>query len=291
MRLLLLVSAACFLGACKDDSPETSALGSWLVAEADLGAPRASGTGLTLGDGSGLWSPLAQVVPWLEYEDPASDVPFTAWDLVTSTRVADMGSCPDVQAVGRTTTWETWDCRSSQGYEWSGQVSQEEWDDDATGWRYARWDFDLDVVADVDEPRFDALSLAGSVLYVIGDGETLHHAVQINATTHLVGYWARQNATDPREALWDDWVSTARYEQDGAGRFQFEGKADLGGQGGLRFSSADLSRGTACTTVPIGTVTLQADRAATLVFAGDAGCSHCADLRIDGEDAGTTCKF
>jgi hypothetical protein len=285
-RSLLLM--ACALGACKE--PEEGVASPWQVEAADLGAPRASGATLTVGDGAGLWSPLSQVVPFLEYDDPASDVPFFLWDLATSDRVADMGSCPDVQAVGRTTTWTTYGCRSSQGYEWTGEVSKEEWDDDARGWRYARWDFDLDVEADIDAPRFDALSLHGSVLYVIGDGAALDHAVQVNAAIQLDGYWARQNPSDDREDLWNDWTVTARYEEAPTDTYRVDGAAELGSAGAFSFSSASLKRATTCPAVPDGTLSIDGAQSAELTFNGSTACSSCADLDVVGGAGGRACR-
>lgn len=274
---LLFLLAAC----SGDDSGGSPADLGWRVAEANLGAPRATDTSADLSNTEGLWAQLAEVVPLLAYNEPATEVPFMAWsDLALSERVANEGTCPDVQAVGRTTTWETYGCRSSFGYEWDGSVSKEEWDEG--GWRYARWDFALTVDADVDDPRFDALAVDGSLLYVIGDGETLDHAVQVNATTRLDGYWERQNATDPREALWTDWTLTARYEESASGVIQMEGTARLGDNPGFGFVSTDFSAAEGCASVPDGTLTLSGQQEASLTFSGSQGCSTCGALTVGG---------
>lgn len=270
------------LAACSGrDSGDPNTTERWLVAPANLGAPKVSGGTTDLSQPDGLWAQLAEVVPLLAYDDPATEVPFTAWgDLALSERVANEGTCPDVQAVGRTTTWETYGCRSSFGYEWDGNVSKEEWEDN--GWRYARWDFALSIDADVDDPRFDTLGLDGSLLYVIGDGDVLDHAVQVNATTRLEGYWARQNATDARESLWTDWTVTARYEEAAGGVIQMQGAARLGDNPSFGFASSDFTAAPGCVSVPDGTLTLTGQQDGTLVFSGNQGCSTCGALTVGG---------
>lgn len=284
---LLLIAAAAL--ACKGEEGDTGA-GVWLVDAANLGPPRASGKTLAVSSDAPIWGPMTEVVPFLEYDDPASDVPFFIWDLALSDRVGDVGSCPDIQAVGRTTTWQTYDCRSSQGYEWSGQVSKEEWDDDLRGWRYSRWDFDLSVVADVEDPRFDALSLEGSVLYVIGDGAELDHAVQVNMAAALDGYWERQSGTDGREDLWNDWAVTARYEEAPTDTYRMDGAASLGSAGSFSFSSDALTRVAGCAAVPDGDLTVEGAQTGVVAFRGSSACSTCAELTVDGSAAGQTCR-
>lgn len=289
MRRWMYAAPLALAAACSgQDGDDTAAVSSWLTSEQNLGAARVGSPTADLREPDALWAQLGEVIPFLSYDDPANEVPFFAWtDLALSERVADEGTCPDVQAVNRTTTWETYGCRSSQGYEWTGNVSKEEWEEG--DWRYARWDFDLDVMADVEDPRFETLGIEGSVVYVIGDGDILDHAVRVNATTHLDGYWERQNQTDPREELWTDWNLTARYEQDASGTFQMEGAAQLGDHDAFAFSSSSLRGASGCATVPDGTLTLRGQQEATLAFTGSQGCSTCADLSVDGETS-ALCK-
>lgn len=287
-RARVAATALTLAAGCGPGDGDSGRQGPWLVATEDLGAPRAQGASMDLTGGDAWWA-LAQGVPFLIYDNPGSDVPFTAWDLVLSERVSDVGTCPDLLTEGTSTVWRTYDCRSSQGYELSGEAQKTEWED-AQGWRYDRWDFDLQIRADVDDPRFDTLELDGSLLYVIGDGEALDRAVQVNLRTGLEGYWSRINATEPREALWTDWTLTARYEQTPDEVVRAEGVLDVGTLGAVGFATDALDRAAACTTAPDGTVAVTGAQSGTLVFNGRTACSTCAERTLDGEATDDLCR-
>jgi len=281
----LLAAAALSLG-CKGE-PEDKAPAEWLVDEVDLGQPLAQGEGYVFENGADAWFAAAQFTPRLDWDLPASDVPLYLWDLVQGLNIADEHGCPYTVAEGKSTTWRS-DCRSQNGYQWTGEVTRS-WGETGAGLAWTRWDMDLEVLGDVDDPSFDRVTLQGSVRNLEGQGGELVRAVQVNMRAGIDGYWERRSVGDEREAAWADWVVTGRFEQLQGDVYRFEGAADLGELGGLGFHANPLTLQEGCVGEPAGTLELNANQAVELYFEGLDDCDRCASYAVDGEFAGQAC--
>ena len=196
-----------------------------------------------------------------------------------------MGSCPFTYIEDGAQIWDS-DCRSQEGYEWVGEVAVSEWEDD-TG-RWTRWDMDLEIFGDIDDPSFERMVLDGSFVFVAGDPEVLTRAVQSNIRVGLDGWFERHSVADEREEAWQDWVLTGRYEETPEGH-HFAGAVDLGNLGGLRFEGDDLVKTSACPVEPRGDVRIEADDSVVIEFDGDSSCNRCGDMLVDGTFAGQAC--
>jgi hypothetical protein len=134
----------------------------------DLGDARVSGEGMDLGDGAAAGLAFAAVMPgWEAGGLPPWDVPAAIWEIALHERVADEGVCPFVTLDGGDATYQS-DCRSKHGYEWEGTAKVTRSDED--GVERERWDYDLSVVGDIDDARFERLSLRGAVARAV-DGD------------------------------------------------------------------------------------------------------------------------
>ncbi len=274
----LLLSMTIATAGCSGKDTDSAAPSSdgWVVPKQDLGAPRTGAPSAELTDPSALWFVSAHFLPGIDWDDPTVDVPLYVFETIAmDPGVADSGSCPYEQLDGSQTTWRS-DCRSTQGYEWVGSLVRDRWTSD--GLEYTRWDSDIQIVADVDRPEFDRLSLRGAMVYVRGDGHTLDHAVQANIEVSLEGYWRRTSADDPREAAWQGWAWTGRDEQRPDGSHRVEGTAQLAGFGTVGFRSAALSVSDACSTSPTGAVEVEGAQSVEMVFHGETDCRQCADV-------------
>lgn len=280
-----LVLSGCLFGG-KDKEGGPGAASPWLVGELDLGTDRATGTGFVIGNGDDLWFAAEQFVPELRHTYPASSIPLYVWEeIAMGENIADIGSCPYTIVEDGAQVWRS-DCRSQEGYEWSGEVSVDEWED-STG-RWTRWDMDLEIIGDIEDPAFDRLTLDGSIAFVAGDGEELVRGVQANMLTGLDGWFEQHNVTDQRESAWQDWVVTGRYEEYPEGH-SFAGAVDLGELGGMTFEADGLDTVTSCPAEPKGDLYIQADREAILEFDGSDSCNRCGDMVMEGEFAGQAC--
>ena len=156
----------------------------------------------------------------------------------------------------------SYDCRSSQGYEFSGDTTVDRWE--GSGWNWERYDFDIEVIGDTEDVSFDRIRLRGAVVYVDGqDDSTLDEAVQVNVEATAEGWLSRADLDDPREPLWQPWAVTARYETTKDGLTRVDGNAVLGTLGGFGFTADGLREG--CPAVPDGTVRLSGTQDAALV--------------------------
>ncbi|MEC8425726.1 MAG: hypothetical protein VX000_18205, partial [Myxococcota bacterium] len=228
-----------------------------------------------------------QFVPGLDWDQPGIMIPKELWSAVLRPTVADEGTCPVREVSGTATTYRTYNCRSSQGYEFTGEVTEDRWD--ASGWAWERYDFDVAVMGDVDDASFDRITLRGAVVYVDGvDDSTLEEAVLVNVAASAEGWLSRADADDPREPLWQQWTVTARYETTRDGRTRIDGDAILGGLGAVHFQAAGLGAG--CAAVPDGDLRLEGQQRAVLAFAGDSDCRRCAAYTLDGSSAGEACS-
>ncbi len=268
------------------DKDVDSADGGWIVDEVDLGTAKASGEGFEIGNGTELWFAAEQFVPELAHTYPASSIPLFAWEEVAlGQNIADVGSCPFTYIEDGAQIWDS-DCRSQEGYEWAGEVAVSEWEDD-TG-RWTRWDMDLEIIGDVEDPSFDRMVLDGSFVFVAGDPEVLTRAVQSNIRVGLDGWFERHSVADGREEAWQDWVLTGRYEETPDGH-HFAGDVDLGNLGGLHFESDGLVKTSACPVEPRGEVHIEADDDVVIEFDGDSSCNRCGDMVVDGTFSGQAC--
>ncbi len=280
------------LAACGGPAPDTGGGDGWIVPEVDLGDPVATGSGYVIANGSDAWFAAEQVVPGMDWSYPGSDLPLFLWDLVQGENIADSGSCPYVTADASTgeTTWHS-NCRSQEGYVWTGTVTRTRPTADEPEPDWTRWDFDLEVVNEGDDrPTFDTLVLRGGWRYVDGDDERLRRAVQVNIVAGVDGYWERNHVGDPREEAWHDLALTARYEEAADGTHRFEGAADLGELGGFTFRSDDLVVDESCVGEPDGRVEIDTSSEAIIAFQGEAACDLCAKLVIDDAYAGQACE-
>jgi hypothetical protein len=282
-----LLLAALTLG-CKGGGDDTGVT-SWVVPEQDLGPRLADGTGKAdLAYGDVAWFAAEQVVPVLEWRQPGAEIPLVLWRQVQRPTVADDGQCPTRQVAGDTTTWKTYDCRSSQGYEWTGEVSERTWTEE--GWSYRRYEFDLTVEGDTEDVAFDRIALQGALVYVDGDGDTLVEAVQVNVAASADGLLSRADVDDPREPVWHDWRVTARYETLPGDVHQMQGDAVLGTIGSLDFSASALKAVPGCAVAPQGTLRVTGQQSAELAFRGEDDCRACAAYTVDGAESGEACS-
>jgi len=285
-RRMLIV--ALLASACKDGAPDPTA-SEWLVDEVDLGEPLAQGDGFVFDNGNDAWFAAEQFTPQLEWGYPGVDIPLYLWDLVQGLNIADEHGCPYTTADGQSTTWRS-DCRSQNGYEWTGEVTRS-WGETGGGLTWTRWDMDLEIIGDNDDPTFDRLTLRGSMRNLQGDGGELVQALQVNMIAGVDGYWERRDVNDGREAAWNDWVLTARYELLQGDEHRFEGTTDLGELGGLSFQTHSLVVESGCAGEPRGILELHASEDVQLSFEGLADCDRCASYAVDGEFAGQACDL
>lgn len=282
-----LAFAVVFVTGCKGTEDDTGG-SAWVVPDLDVGPRRADGSASAdLSSGATAWFAAEQVVPLLEWKQPGAEIPLELWRQVLRPTVADDGACPSVSVADDTTTWKTYDCRSSQGYEWTGEVSQRRWEED--GWTWDRYDFDLTVTGDTEDVAFDRIALQGALVYINGDDRDLTEAVQVNVAASAEGLLSRADADDPREAVWSDWRVTARYEEVPGGIHHVEGDATLGDLGTVAFASHDLLEVSGCSASPEGTLTLDGAQGTTLGFHGADDCRACADFTVDGAESGEAC--
>lgn len=255
----------------------------WLAPDVDLGSPRATGTGLSLADDASVWNAVDQIIPGMFWALPGHDIALTVFNtMLEDEGITDAGTCPYTTATGPTLTWVT-NCRSQDGYTFSGTVDRTDGSTDGRDWR--QWEFDLDVSPDTDFPDLDRVSLHGELVVTSGNGDdALLSALQVNMLVGVEGYLEAVNGTQTQQEMWQDWSLTARYEQHEASngvQMLMEGSADLGSHGGLDFLSTDLLLPDTCPNEPDGTLTINGD--ASIVFDGSNGCDRCSTLEIDGE--------
>lgn len=241
----------------------------WAVSPVDLGAPVVEVGEFDPGDGEALGAAFAELLPGLGDGHPTWDVPQALWALAMDDLVADEGSCPAKELQGDATVFRG-DCRSRDGYAWTGNVTVTSEGDEE------RYDFEVDVVADVDDAAFDRLGLHGSAVRVRRDD--VEH-VDSNLSAELVGYFERRGeSNNPRVTTWANWAASGSVEVDGSAlRVALAGRAGASGDFGL---DGTLTLDEGCPTEPTGTAALGAGAVAT--FEGVEACDACAT--VSGED-------
>ncbi|MDG1480194.1 MAG: hypothetical protein P8R54_11420 [Myxococcota bacterium] len=288
MHTLLVTVLLC--GACKtpDEAP-------WLLDEADLGADVAAASGYAMTDGDDAWLAAAHLLPDQIWKNPSYDLPLALWEeVVNDESIADEGSCPYVIAQGPMLSWIS-NCRSQEGYEWSGTVSRTNSMQD--GRDTTQWELDLEIIADTDFPRFSRVMMSGVVLITEGDhdaeGEVLQEAVQVNLTTAVEDFEDVAQGDDEQKEIWSTgWALSARQERHVDGTFLLDGSTELGGRGGMSFSGTALTLDDKCPGEPDGILTLTGSAVAALDLDGVSGmCDSCAEMSLDGESMGEVCRY
>ena len=266
--MLLLALLAC----STDDTHEVD----WLLEPADLGEPRVEGSTFDPTDGAVLGAAFPQLMPGWDDTFPAFDVPVAIWEIATHELVADAGVCPSELLDGVAREYRS-DCRSKHGYEWKGEATISDWNEGDTV--FTRYEFDIEVDADVESARFDRLALEGTVLRV-EEGSLTH--VDVNLTAELVGYFeARQLPDDVRVPAWAAGGVSGSVEVSG-GDLRLDTLADIGGTGSFPLWSDALAWGTVCPVEPEGEASM--GETVTALFDGAEACDACASIRsADGE--------
>lgn len=280
--------ALLFASACTGAADTGGAGDGWRVPGLDLGPARTTARDARFPANDDGWRAAAQVIPGIDHRTPHTNIPLLLWEALMAPNVSEPGVCPAEEIIPDGTAWRSYGCRTRQGTELDGEATRTRTDDGA--FRTERWVFDMRAVPDVEDRSFDALSLEGELVYVDGDDGEVAWAAAVNLRAHAEGYWSRANPRDPREALWNDWVVSARAEATPDGAVRVEGTASLGGIGGFAFHGEDLRIDTDdCTSVPEGAVVLTGAETLRLRFPGDGGCARCASLERDGAFAGQSC--
>lgn len=274
--------------ACSGKDADSGGADPWQMPDVDLGPARVTGTTADFSGGEGVYFALSHVLPGMQFDEPSVDLPLHLFEgLALQADVADEGSCPYSQVEDGATVWRS-DCRSSNGYEWTGGMRLEAWEQGGVELR--RWDFDLAVVGGEDRHSFDSLRLEGAVVYGRGgDEDTLVTGIQGNIISGLSGHWSRAGDTDPREASWREVGWSGREELLDSGSRRMAGTASVAGVGSFSVDSAALSVDPACSLGPAGEVRIggQQDIDATLYGADD--CRQCAGVVVDGQPAAESC--
>jgi len=274
-----------WLVACGGKEPELD----WLVEPLEMGS-YASETGYLFEDPQSTWFAAEHVLPSLRWSVPASNIPLYLWeDVLSGEDVMDAGSCPYLTVQDGKTTWSA-NCRSQEGYNWTGQVSVTKEDTDT--WRIEHWEFDMEVSSDRDERHFDWVLLDGEVRYVTGDDDPLARQAQANIHIEAPGYWA--GAFQPElDSAWSDMNLTGIWEAQATGageKWRIEAHADLGSRSGFSTSSDALHVEDSCAGEPRGQAVFIGNNTARLEFEGADGCNGCAQLWIDAERSPNACQ-
>jgi hypothetical protein len=244
------------------------------VAPADVGEALAPGTGLDPADGEAFGLALDESAGFFTDGDPAWDAIDALWELIGSELVMDVGTCPWTEISGDATLFHA-GCRSSQGYEWDGEATTRRWEDGDGD--HERYELDLEVVGDVEDPRFERVKLLGQAERVRAEDVT---HVDVNVSLEVSGYWERVAPTDPRLRGWAAWAVSGSFERAGDA-LRVEEQADIGGSGGFRLIGPELWAESACPIERAGPATL--GDGTDVVFEGAAGCDACAT--VGGETA------
>ncbi len=260
----------------------------WLIEPMDLGS-YAKGEGYTFDSPQTTWFAGEHALPELRWSVPPSNIPIYLWeDVLSGENVSDAGSCPYLTLEGETTYWSA-NCRSQEGYDWSGSVSlTTEMGEEQT----ELWEFDIDVSSDREGRLFDRVLLEGTVHYVQGDDEPLSRHAQVNIRIRAPGYWA--GAFDEAlDAAWTDMAISGTWEarmDNGDEYWQVDAAVDLGTHGGFRVRSEQFWTETACAGEPRGEATLTGENEARLLFEGAEACNGCAQLWLNDVRAPNACQ-
>ncbi len=198
---------------------------------------------------------------------------------------ATLGQCVCVCADGRTTLVYDGNCRSAEGYDFSGEVSILEWEEEGQGWQH--WDFDIVVETELPDQSFDRIGLTGEIFYGSANEDIgLVSHTQTNVQMESEGYWANKAVNgDNLEAAWSEVAFTGIWEtQDlGTRTYVHVGVLDLGDFGGFTFQTEGLvDQGASCVGEAKGRVQISGTADATLRFEGSERCDGCAEHTAEG---------
>lgn len=248
--------------------PDAGGAIAWTLTPADVGEPLVGGEGFDPAEGALLGAAFPQLMPGWNDTFPAYDVPTAIWAIALHDLVAEEGVCPNEVLDGGGRIYQS-NCRSKSGYEWTGDVTVDEWEE--AGVEHARFDFSVQVDADVDEPRFDHLAIEGSVER--SQSSTATH-VDVNIQAELLGYFeSRNELDDPRIATWGAWSASGSLELEGDD-LRVDTHADIGGSGAFPLLAPGLATGEACPVEPAGDATM--GDTVTAQFDGSSRCDACA---------------
>lgn len=270
--------------ACSGDKGDSGSAGeTWRMPDQGLGLPMADGADADLGEPGVAWHAAAQVVPGVDWAIPGVELPLSLWASLQVDRFWDEGSCPYTVTEGTATVYRS-DCRTNEGYEWTGDVRVDDWEED--GWRWRRWDYELEVVADTDNPGFARIAIEGAAVMVDTDDSSFSRGVQANWRVEADEYWASQG-TDAREATWQTLAVTGRDEATDSGVHRVDVAATAAGIGSYTLRSEALTLSSDCTVVPTGEAELEGRQASTLTY-GET-CARCAGWDGEGASADQAC--
>ena len=281
----LLIVLTCLAG-CGSKTPAAGEGAEWVVEAADLGPERVGQPDAPFETGGELWESLEVGAPEFGTDDPAADLPLGMWELLQGEQISDMGSCPYRDVEGSRESYRS-DCRSRDGYEWRGGVEINRYQEGEIS--LARYDFDLEVVADIDDPSFDSLRIMGSFVYASQEGEGFQRGLQANLEMQLVGFWSRQSAVDPRELAWSDLGWSGRYEETGPDELQLEMGVRSGGSGSARIVAEPLIGRPDCTLSAGGRLEIEGAERHVLTIDPEGACGRCAEWEAAGTDMGLAC--
>ncbi|MES2643279.1 MAG: hypothetical protein V4850_27595 [Myxococcota bacterium] len=269
-----------FLLACTGpDKPDGASGLPFALPSADLGAPLTAGAGLDPSDADGIGLALDALLPVFDATagaDPAWDTPMAVWALLEPDTVRDRGVCP-IERIDDGVTTHVGGCRSSSGYEFTGELSTHEWEE--AGVDYYRLEADLEVVGDTEGAAFDRVRIVGALQRAAPEDGAVDAHLDLNLHIEVDGYFEAQHTLDdPRLDAWRSWTVSGSLEQ-AAGAWVVGVAADIGGAGGLLVESTTLTQKSTCPIEAVGEATL--GDGVTAIFEGVASCDACARVTSD----------
>lgn len=257
--------------ACAHPDGDTTEAPAFVVTPADVGAPLAARVGFDPADGDALGLAFAHALPVFG-ENPAWDTPTGALALWDPDTVRDPAACPREEVDGDARRW-IGGCRSSQGYEFEGEASLRSWNDGVSD--RVRWEGDLEVWSDRDDPLFDRVRVVGAFEQATPMAGSVTQHLDVNVHVEVEGYWETRAPGDPIAQAWADWTVSGSLERRDTW-WVTELAADVGGSGGFAFDAPGLDADPSCPIEVVGDGTL-ADGVAA-VFDGVQGCDACASV-------------
>jgi hypothetical protein len=251
--------------------------------------PRATSGGYPADDPEEAYFAAQHVVPGLHWgNSPPTELVIGMWEHLMGENVADPGSCPYGVIDGAEVVWST-ECRSQDGYNWSGTATEVTWSEGGQEWTH--WTFDLQVDSDVESRTFDRIALDGEYIFGGADRDKglLSHT-EMDLVMEVEGYWDTIGK-DRLGAAWAPLALTGMWETQLNGElelYQMKGHLELGDDGGLTFDGQGGLESDGCAVEPRGALALGDD--VTLRFEGDNRCDNCAMHSVDGSDPTLACQ-
>jgi len=284
--VILALALACGKPDPDDTGPESHDPWSvnFLVEPEDLGAPKAPASGFDPANGDALGLAMSQVLPVYGDANPAWNTPFDVWEILQLGTVQDESVCPRTDLEGDTTLWAS-DCRSSQGYEFSGTASLSQWEDDIA--ERIRFEVQMEVLGDVESALFERILLDGVLQEAIPFGEEVVIHLDLNLHIEVEGYWEQRGPSDPRLEAWRAWTASGSVEES-PGRWSIDMAVDIAESGGFHVRAPRLDADSACPVELSGEAALA--ETITASFAGASSCDACAEVLADGTEVSRACK-